>query len=261
MPNAVTYSIGLQDSGNPEFVTRLLVGTPATGNVRIEWAQARYGQAVPVNWSMVQMLQFINSFIPLRYQVADAQNMIVKEAIEKNYEWLLLWEQDNVAPPDAMIRLNEYMSTKEVPVISGLYYTKSRPSYPLVFRGTGNTSYYDWKMGDKVWCDGVPTGFLLIHCSLLKAMWAESPEYVVHGQIPTVTRRVFVSPTGLWYDPETGATNTLVGTSDLDWCKRVIQNKIFEKAGWPKYQEMEYPFLVDTNIFVRHITPDGVQYP
>src|SRR5512146_2001578 len=117
------YGTNVLDSGNPGFVARLLVGTASTGLVRIEWAQARYGQVVPVNWSMVQMLQYINSFIPLRYQVADAQNLIVKEAIEKNYEWLLLWESDNVAPPDAMVRLNDYMLAKDTPVISGLYYT------------------------------------------------------------------------------------------------------------------------------------------
>src|SRR5512146_364819 len=113
MSNILPYNTTITDSGNPGFVTRLLVGTPSTGTVRIEWAQARYGQLVPVNWSMVTMLQFINSFIPLRYQVADAQNMIVKEAVEKNYEWLLLWESDNIAPPDALVRLDEYMVKKE----------------------------------------------------------------------------------------------------------------------------------------------------
>lgn len=258
----IGYGSVINDSGNPKFIARMLVGTPSTGLVRIEWHQARANQVVPVNWSQVQMIQYLNSYIPLNYQVADAQNIICRECVEKDYEWLLLWESDNIPLPDALIRVNEYMIKKEVPIVSGLYYTKSRPTYPLVFRGVGNTSFYDWKMGDLVWCDGVPTGFLLIHGSIIKTMWQESPEYLVnYGLQPVLTRRIFQTPMGAWYDPQTEAYNTIAGTSDLDWCKRVMNDKIFEKAGWSKYQEMEFPFLVDTNIFVKHISPDGVVYP
>jgi hypothetical protein len=113
-------------------------------------------------------------------------------------------------------------------------------------------------MGDKVWCDGVPTGALLIHVGLLKAMWDESPEYMV-GQ--HLTRRVFNTPRNLWFDPEKEQFNTIVGTSDLNWCTRVMDGDYFAKSGWHEYQDKEWPFLIDTEIFCRHITMDGVQYP
>ena len=51
------------------------------------------------------------------------------------------------------------------------------------------------------------------------------------------------------------------GTSDLAWCDRVRREHFFEKAGWPKYEKMRYPFLVDTNLFISHIANNGVQYP
>lgn len=252
------YRTIVKDSGDPGYVNRVMVATPVTGLVRIEWVMARYGQIIPVNWSQVQMLEFIDGYYPLRYQVADAQNLIVKEAIEKDFEWLLLVEHDTMLPPDAFIRFNQYMRTAVVPVVSGLYYTRSRPSEPLVFRGRGTGAFYDWQMGDLVWVDGVPTGCLLIHMAIMREMWKDSPEYIVSG---TNTRRVFDTPRKMWFDPESQQYNATQGTSDLDWCTNIMKGGYFAKAGWTEYADKEYPFLVDTNIFCKHIGMDGQQYP
>lgn len=251
----------IQDSGDPGYVNRILIGTPTTGTVRIEWVSARYGQLIPCNWSMVQMLHYLNSFIPVRYQVADAQNLIVKEAVEKDFEWLFLLEHDNVIPPHTFITLNDYMRRGDTPVVSGLYFTKGFPSEPIVYRGRGNGFYGDWRLGDMVWADGVPTGCLLIHMAILREMWADAEPYTING---VATRRVFATPRGGWFDEATGQYNTTSGTSDLDWCDRVIKGDYLRKAGWGKFadEHPRYPFLVDTrNLFCRHITPDGAQYP
>lgn len=252
------YRTIIQDSGDPGYVNRLLLGTPSTGTVRIEWVQARYGQIIPTNWSFVQMLQFMDSYIPLRYQVADAQNLIVREAIERDFEWLILVEHDVILPPDALLRFNQYMREEKVPVVSGLYYTRSRPSEPLIYRGKGTSFYTDWKLGDKVWCDGVPTGCLLIHCGILREMWQDAEVYQLG---PIQTRRVFETPARAWFDPETGFVNTVTGTSDIDWCHKVMDGGYFAKAGWTEYADKEFPFLMDTNIFCKHINPNGEQFP
>lgn len=252
------YRTIVQDSGDPGYVNRLLLATPSVGTVRIEWVQARYGQIIPTNWSMVQLLQFMDSYIPLRYQVADAQNLIVKQAVELDFEWLLLWEHDVIPPPDTLLRFNQYIREEKVPVVSGLYYTRSRPSEPLLYRGRGNSFYTDWKQGDKVWVDGVPTGLLLIHCGILRAMWEESEPYQLG---PIQTRRVFETPNRVWFDPETGFFNTVSGTSDIDWCHKVIEGNYLEKAGWTEYANKEFPFLVDTNLRSAHINPNGEQFP
>jgi len=252
------YRTIVNDSRDPGYVNRLLVATPTTGLVRIEWVQARYGQVIPINWSQVQMLEFLDSYIPLRYQVADAQNLIVKEVIEKDFEWLLLIEHDVLLPPDAFIRFNQYIREAKVPVVSGLYYSRSRPSEPLVFRGRGVSVYTNWQMGERVWGDGVPTGVLLVHGGLLRAMWSESEEYEIRGQ---KTRRVFDTPRALWFDPESNQFNTSQGTSDLDWSTRVMEGGYFAKAGWDAYQNNRWPFLTDTQIFCKHIDPNGEQYP
>ena len=152
------------------------------------------------------------------------------------------------------------MQKGDIPVVSGLYYCKGSHPEPLVFRGRGNGCYMKWKPGDKVWADGVPTGSLLIHGSILKTLYNESPEYIVPGTT-TSTRRVFEIPHKTWWDGK-GNFNTLVGTTDLAWCTRIMENDIFKKAGWPEFQRKKYPFLVDTGIFVKHIDREtGEQYP
>ena len=248
----------IQDSGDPGYINRVMVATPTTGDIRMEWAAARYGQIIPTNWSMVAMIQWMNSFIPIHYSVADAQNLIVGECLAKDFEWLLLVEHDTMPPEDAFVRFNKYMRDGDVPVVSGLYYTRSVPSEPMMYRGRGSSYVTGWKLGDKVWVDGVPTGMLLIHTSILKAIWKDSPEYIVNGKI---TRRVFKTPADMWFNEETGTYNTVTGTSDLDWCSKIIDGDYFRKAGWHKIAKKKYPFLIDTNIFCRHIDKDGTQYP
>lgn len=255
-PSQGYNATGIKNRGR--WTHRVMIGTPTTGTVRIEWVLARFGQIIPTNWSHTDCMQFLHTAAPIGYQVADAQNMIVKECLEKGFEWLFLLEHDNVLPAGAFIKLNEYIRRCDVPVVSGLYFTKSDPPEPMIYRGRGNSFFDRWNFGDKVWCDGVPTGSILIHSSLLKVLWDESPEYRINDQI---VRRVFDTPAKVWQDPETRATFTETGTSDLEFCSRLMRDRIFEKAGWPEYQEKEFPLLVDTSLFVRHIDMNGQMFP
>lgn len=255
---------------NPEskdhtWTNRILIAVPATGLVRVEWMLARYGQIIPTNWSQVEMVQWLNTFAPLEYQLPDAENLIAKQVVMGDYEWFLSIEQDNLLPPDTFVRLNEYMIENKVPIVSGLYYTKSVPPEPILYRGRGNGSFRKFKIGDKVWCDGIPFGCTLIHGSIIKTLWNESEEYMVGNE---VTRKVFALPNvntgnmGFENGQNTGGRFAYTrGTTDLNFCKRVMRDDIFTKAGWPKYQKMKYPFLVDTSICVAHIDERGRQYP
>lgn len=247
----------LVDSGVIQFQKRLLLGTPSTGNIRMEWAAAKYGMVIPANWSKVDMVQYVNGMIPIRYSVADAQNMIAHEAVTKGYEWLLLIEHDTMPQPDALIRFNAYMRSGKYPVVSGLYFTRSDPAEPMIYRGRGNSYYTDWKLGDKVMCDGVPTGMLLINVKLLRSVWDVSPEYNLGG---ATVRRVFETPVKSWFNEDTGSQEAYVGTSDLEFCARVIAEGHLKKD-WPELAKQKYPFMVDTNINCMHIDPDGTQFP
>lgn len=246
------------DSGQSPRI-KLQIVTATLGIVRMEWAVRRYGQVIPCNWMTSDLKVGLNTIIPVRYLVADAQNIGAQEAVNKGYEWVLFWEDDVIPPIDLFIKLNEYMRKADIPVVSGLYYTKSEPSEPILYRGRGNSYFDGWKRGDRVWVDGLPTGCLLVHCSLLKIMYQESPEYVALGK---KVRKIFETPRKVWYDPETKQHQSGIGTSDLDWCDRAIKEKVLKRAGWPKIAKKKYPFLVDTRIFCNHIDlSSGRQYP
>lgn len=237
---------------------RLAVGIPMTGMLRAEWVLARYGQIIPTNWSALDIIQWVDTYAPLGFMVADARNMVVKSAIEKNMEWLLFIDHDVILPPDAFLRLNDYIREGKYPVVSGIYFTRSWPSEPLIYRGRGNSFYSDWNVGDKVMVDGTHMGCTLINMKIIKAMWDVSEEYNVG---PNVTRRVFHTPNELFYDDETHSTHAFTGTEDLFWCDRVKNEGFYEKAGFAKFQKMEYPILCDTAIACYHMDINGERFP
>ncbi len=249
------------------FKHNVLYGICTTGIVRMEWANAMQSLIYPVNWSNSMAQIPIPLGGPFGYHVAEGRNIIVQACLDKDFEWLLFYDHDCEPQPDALIRLNEYMEDYTVPVVSGLYWTKSDPSYPLLFRGRGNGPYWkvggkvQWQMGDKVWVDGVPMGCTLIHNSILKVCWDEAEEYEIpgHGKC----KKVFETPRTAWRDPQNaGHFLKTGGTEDLPWCEKVMKDKIFKKAGWPDIQRKKYPFLVDTNIFCWHRDiSTGIAYP
>jgi len=260
MASKKTYSgpQNIIDKNLQNWSKRILIGTPTTGLIRMEWVSSRFSQIIPTNWSHVDIWQFMSSYMPLAYQIADAENLIAKTVVEGDYEWLLFIEHDNLLPPNTFRKINEYMMSKEYPVVAGLYFTKSVPPEPMIYRGLGSGYFDKWKFGDRVMCDGLPFGCTLIHGNIIRELWKDSPEYSVNEQI---TRRVFDNPSEGWRDPVSGAHMSRSGTTDLNFCRRVIDGGYLTKAGFPEHQKMKYPFMVDTTIFVRHIDNNGVQWP
>jgi len=241
---------------------RICIAVPTTGLVRIEWVLARFGQIIPCNWSHSDIFQFYNMFSPLQYVVADARNVCVSHSLGNNYEWTLFIDHDVCLPSDCFLRINEYMRNADVPIVSGLYYAKGNMPEPLIYRGDGNSFYEDWKFGDKVWCSGIPMGLTLINNKILKVLYDEAETYVTSTLLgPATVRRVFDTPKLNNFDLEKQAYSSRTGTEDLDFCNNVIEKKVFERAGFKKYQKMKYPFLCDTNLFGQHIDEGGRKFP
>lgn len=240
-----------------KWKNRLLIATPTEGWVRYEWAHARYAQVIPMNW---EAGGFAIAYTTIGYNIDDAYNAICKHAIDKDVDWLITIEDDVILPPDCFSKFYAYQDKGDIPVVSGLYYLKASPTLPLIFRGRGTSAYTGFKVGDKVWCDGLPMGCLMIHMSLVKWMWEHTEEYTaIDG---AKLRRVFHTPRKCFLDPEVGGYNTQNGTQDLFFFDRLIENDVFAKCGWKKIAKKEYPLLCDTSIFCRHIDRNsGRQYP
>lgn len=237
-----------------DWKKRLMISTPTEGWIRFEWAHARYGQVIPVNWSASG---FDINYTVAGYSIDDAYNIIAKKVIELDVQWLIIIEDDVLVPPDTFLKFAKYMDENTIPIVSGLYFTKGNPSEPLLFRGRGNGVYHDWDLGDKVWVDGLPMGCLLLNCSILRYLWNESGEYALpDGER---TRKVFETPKFVEYDILTNFFGKKEGTQDLNFFDRIIENKVLEKTGW---EMKEYPFLCDTTIFCKHIDrKSGMIYP
>jgi len=240
---------------------RVCVGVPMTGVIRSEWMMARYGQVIPCNWSQVDIIQWIDQWSPMQFQVADARNIIASDAVKKDYEWLVFIDHDVCLPPLFLVQINEHMLKGNVPIFGGLYWTKSIPSEPLVYRGRGNSYYKDWKFGDKIWVDGLGMGATVIHVSILKALYKESEPYPGNFANRDYVRRIYAQPVRTWYDPQEKEFHTAVGTEDLEFLSRIMKDGIFKKAGWPEYEKKQFPYMVDTGIYCRHIDWEGIQYP
>jgi len=256
----------LDHNTNKRWIKKLLVTTPTLGIVRYEWAHARYNTTMPVNWEATGFDIKYDSghgffgYAPVGFSVADAYNQIVKKALELGVEWVLTIEDDVIVPPDIFLKTAQYMDEGKIPIVSGLYYLKAEPTIPLIFRGRGNGAYKDFKIGDKVWVDGLPMGCLLIHASILKWFWENSPGYKLpNGE---ETRAVFETPRKVFLDPQTGGQYIKAGTQDLYFFDRMIDEKVLQKTGWGKIARRKYPFLCDTSIFCRHIDRNtGRQFP
>lgn len=238
---------------------RILIGVPTTGLIRAEWAFARMSQIIPCNWSSSDSVHWLPMYGPIGYAVAEARNIIVHRAVTQEFEWLLFIDHDTIMPPDCFVKMDNYMMDGDIPVVSGLYFAKAHPPSPLIYRGRGNGHYKGWKLGDQVWVDGIPMGCTLINVKLLAAMWADAPWYMAGGD--QKVKAVFDTPQGHVKSPQKAGWDTYSGTEDLAWCNRVMKGGYLKKAGFPKIQKKEFPFLVDTSIFCKHITNEGQVYP
>ena len=238
---------------------RILVGVPMTGLLRAELVLARYGQTIPCNWATVDFIQWLDQTSPMRFQVADARNIVCSRMVEEGFEWLFFIDHDTILPPHTLLTINDRILKEEVPMWSGLYFTKSVPSEPILYRGRGTGYYNKWKLGDLVWVDGIPMGCTLIHYSILKILYDMSEDYEVSPG--RGTKRIFETPSKSFVDPKTLTWFAATGTEDLEFCQRIMENDVLKKAGWKKVARRKYPFMVDTNIFCRHIDWNGVQYP
>jgi len=239
-------------------MNRILVGIPSTGLVRIEWVLARYNQIIPTNWSHAETLQMYDSNSPVGFSVADARNIIANKAVVEDWEWLVFIDHDVKLPATFFVWMNEIILHEKIPCWSGLYFTKSVPAEPLIYKGRGNGYFTNFKLGERVWCDGLPMGCTVINVKLLKAMYEEEPSYNVQG---LTLKKIFETPNNLFVDPQTLNWFVSTGTEDLNWCSRVIKNRIFDKAGFPEYQEKLHPFMIDTTMFCYHLDTNGRHFP
>ena len=108
--------------------TGLIVGVPTRGAVSIDWMAY-----------VMDLLSYLpngiksNFFYVRGREICEAREIIMDYALEQGARHLLMMDDDTFAPTNAILRL--WNARK--PVISGVVYSKSDPSMPMVFREDG----------------------------------------------------------------------------------------------------------------------------
>lgn len=139
----------------------LLIGIPTLGRpVPFDWAMAFKSMNPPIN--MNSTIHIIKG-----KPVADARNEIAKNAIAIGAKYLFFLGDDVVCPGHTIRQLLYRLENDpSVDVVGGVYCAKCDPSYPLVFRGNGQGTYWDWKIGEYFEVSGLGMDCTLIRTEL-----------------------------------------------------------------------------------------------
>jgi hypothetical protein len=132
----------------------ILLSVPTLGMLDVEVASHLFGLARPLNTALMHCW-------PVGYSVDDARNFSAEAAIREKCEYLFFVDYDVVLPGDALTRL----VSRKADVIGGLYFSKSKPPFPLVLSGGHPTM--DWAPGDVVKVDAMGMGCTLIRVDIL----------------------------------------------------------------------------------------------
>lgn len=143
----------------------LVIGIPTLGRpVPMDWALALKSMNTPINFNV--------SFHLIKGESVDvARNQIAQFALDRDAKYLFFLGDDVVCPGHTLRQLIYRMEQDtSLGCIGGVYCNKSDPPAPLVFRGNGSGSYWDWKVGEFFEVSGLGLDCNLIRVDLLKQL-------------------------------------------------------------------------------------------
>jgi hypothetical protein len=143
----------------------IVIGLPTLGRpVSLDWALAFKSLSPPINFNVV--FQILHG-----QEVGVARQAIAELAVEKKAKYLFFLGDDVVVPNHTLRNLIYRLDQDEsIAVVGGVYCAKATPTFPLVFRGNGQGSYWDWKIGEFFECTGLGMDCTLIRVSALEGL-------------------------------------------------------------------------------------------
>lgn len=145
--------------------TGVLIGIPTLGRpVSLKWAASYKSLGPPINFNMT-ICQVTGQPIDV------ARNFMVEEALRLEARYLFFLGDDVVVPAHTLRQLiTRLENNKDIGVVGGVYCSKSTPTAPLVFRGNGQGSYWDWKVGEFFEVTGLGMDCTLIRTEVFKGI-------------------------------------------------------------------------------------------
>jgi predicted SAM-dependent methyltransferase len=145
-----------------KFGLNVVIGIPSFGMVSTYFMQGRLSQMFPLVSSAIDK-------IVLNKPIADARNEIVQYALDQGANYIYWLDDDVVAPPDAFLKL----FNQQKDIINGVYWSKSNPPMPLLFRGHMDGPYYNWHVGDLIEIDAAGNGLTLVKTDVYRKIEKE----------------------------------------------------------------------------------------
>ena len=141
----------------------VLIGIAASGrDISVYMIPAMGMQAAPTHFS-------VGYLCVKGLPVEQAREKLAEEALKVGAKYLWFVDDDTIPPPNALRRLVHILENyEEIAVVGGVYVTKSDPTQPVVFRGSGLGSYWQWKAGDVFEVTSMGAGCMLIKTEIFE---------------------------------------------------------------------------------------------
>lgn len=94
--------------------------------------------------------------------VDEARNELVDIAINSGAKYLMFIDDDTLVPHDALLRLFYQLDGHDEMIASGVYYTKTQPSVPIILDKNKPAGVTDWRHGEIIHVDYAGCGCMLI---------------------------------------------------------------------------------------------------
>jgi hypothetical protein len=173
-----------------------VIVVPTRGTVPARVVQSWWDLMAPMNNRLVRM--FIE-----KMEVGDAYEQAVSVILDhpamRDFRYMLTLEEDNLPPPDGLLRLIETIEDGPWDAVGGLYWTKGEGGQPMIYGNPKGVLSFEPqvpKANSVQECNGLGMGFTLFRLDMFRS-----------GQID----RPFFKTVQAW-SPQTGGQT---GTQDL----------------------------------------------
>jgi hypothetical protein len=119
------------------FKDGVLVAIPTFGMVPIQFLQSQVVMATPIHTT-------IGYAFVIGEEIGKARNLLAEQAIEQKYKYILFRDDDVMIPREALQRLYGL----HAPITAGVYYSKTYPPEPLIFKNGHIAGVQEWSVGD-----------------------------------------------------------------------------------------------------------------
>jgi len=137
--------------------SKFALGLPTWGKVTSEWAAAYAQLQWPLGCNMTPL--WIKG-----EKIDDARNQIVKEALNIGASHVLFIADDVIPPPNIAIQL----LARNKPIVTGVYWTKTYPPEPYIWRGVQQGPFLKWKVGEFFQIDMAGCDALMVETSVFR---------------------------------------------------------------------------------------------